>query len=327
MTDAIPAINDRIKAVIMHYSNGVVSAFADLIEGVSQQKLNRLFNIDTRTNKYPLATTDILVAITEKFVEINPAWLLTGVGEMFLPVAGSGVKYTSTPDGNLQNVDVSEPKSAYILTPKTGEILTPTLTPTHKKGVEKQVLVPQYITVDKQGVENILWVNVRASAGYVKGHADREYLETLPSFNLPQLRGKGTYRTFEVDGDSMFPTLENKEAVVGRWVERIEDIVEDYVHVIVSKSLGVLIKRVLNRINEYGYLVLKSDAVDNRNQYPNIEVYPDDILEIWLPVMHLNKKFRHPTDMYKRINNLEADLTEVMRLLKSNKLLPGTTNS
>jgi len=303
-------------------SEGLVGV-RDLAVFLGYASAEKLYRLNRGENAKP--SFDIIEDFSNKFDRYNMNWVITGKGEMLLPLVNSDAKYTLTPDAGGNKAGLSDPESAYILSPKTHEKLTPTLTATHKKDIEKQVLVPQYITVDKQGIENILWVNVRASAGYVKGHADREYLETLPSFNLPQLRGKGTYRTFEVDGDSMFPTLENKEAVVGRWVEKIDDIVEDYVHIIVSKTLGVLIKRVLNRVNEYGYLVLKSDAVDNRNQYPNLEVYPEDILEIWMPVMHLNKKFRHPTDMYKRINNLEADLTEVMRLLKGNKILPDTS--
>jgi phage repressor protein C with HTH and peptisase S24 domain len=252
---------------------------------------------------------------------VDATWLLTGDGEMDARLTKKPVtpqleapNYTHTPDSTGYLDSLSELDITYNA-PATKGKTAPATAPA------KQVLVPQFITVDKAGIENILWVNVRASAGYVKGLADREYLGNLPSFNMPGLRN-GTYRTFEVDGDSMFPTLENKEAVIGKWLESVDYIIEDYVHIIISKSQGVLIKRVLNRIKEYGYLVLKSDAVDKRNEYPNLEVYPDDILEIWLPVMHLNKKFKHPTDMYKRINNLEADLTEVMRLLKSNQLPP-----
>nr|WP_067054131.1 hypothetical protein [Mucilaginibacter sp. L294] len=251
---------------------------------------------------------------------VDGNWLLTGRGEMDARLkeitSTTGIRtlhYDNTPYETDVIPILSEPKNAHYA-PPTKRKNAPASAPA------KLTLVPKYVTVNKDETENILWVNVRASAGYVKGHADPEYLGTLPAFNMPGLRN-GTFRTFEVDGDSMFPTLENKEAVIGRWVESIDDIVEDYVHVIVSKERGVLIKRVLNRINEYGYLVLKSDAVDNRNQYQNIEIPQDDILEIWFSVMHFNKKFRHPTDMYKRINNLEADLTEVLRVLKTNNLL------
>lgn len=79
----IPNINIRVKQIIDLQTNGNVKKFAESIN-ISQQTINRLFNIDTRTNKYPLVTTEILISITEMYVHINSYWLLTGNGEMIL---------------------------------------------------------------------------------------------------------------------------------------------------------------------------------------------------------------------------------------------------
>lgn len=79
----IPNINSRIKQIIDYYTNGVVSKFADTLPNISQQQLNRLFTIDTRTKKYPVATTEVLMSITEMYVDIDSCWLLTGNGNMF----------------------------------------------------------------------------------------------------------------------------------------------------------------------------------------------------------------------------------------------------
>ncbi|WP_294083631.1 hypothetical protein [Proteiniphilum sp. UBA5384] len=67
--------------IIDYKSNGNRKKFAETI-GIAQQSINRLFNIDNRTKKYPVATTDMLIAITEMFVDINARWLLTGDGKM-----------------------------------------------------------------------------------------------------------------------------------------------------------------------------------------------------------------------------------------------------
>ena len=77
----IPKINARIMQIIDYKSNGNRKKFAETI-GIAQQSINRLFNIDNRTKKYPVATTDMLIAITEMFVDINARWLLTGDGKM-----------------------------------------------------------------------------------------------------------------------------------------------------------------------------------------------------------------------------------------------------
>jgi|SRR6185437_681347 len=181
---------------------------------------------------------------------------------------------------------------------------------------DKTQLIPQIITVDHGGDENILYVPVKAAAGYLNGYADPVFLERLPSFNLPGLRD-GTFRAFEVGGDSMYPTLHDKEMVIGQWVEKLDYIREDRVHILVTKTDGVIVKRLLNRVDKYGYIVAKSDAVNDRNLYPNIEVFPEDILEVWYGVWHGGFNFKAPGDMWKRQNNLEADMTEILRRLNA----------
>ncbi|GGB14366.1 S24 family peptidase [Mucilaginibacter rubeus] len=245
----------------------------------------------------------ILEKICRTYLDISLTWLITGDGAMLL----------DEKDGNAPLDDKEKTGIATSTVRRTGSFK-------QLQASHPPISPIQVISVDNDGNETILYVPVRASAGYPKGYADREYMEKLASFSLPYLNN-GTHRAFEVDGDSMFPTLENKEIVVGRFVEKFEDIVEDHVHIIVTRDRGILIKRLLNRIQKYGFIVAKSDALDNRNLYPNQEIYPDEVVEIWFAVGHINNKFRHPTDMYKRVNNLEADLTEIMRVLKSKNLL------
>ncbi|MFB0498736.1 phage repressor protein C with HTH and peptisase S24 domain [Mucilaginibacter sp. OAE612] len=247
--------------------------------------------------------SSILEKICRTYLDISLTWLITGDGAMLL----------DEKDGNAPLDDKEKTGIATSTVRRTGSFM-------QLQASHPPISPIQVISVDNDGNETILYVPVRASAGYPKGYADREYMEKLASFSLPYLNN-GTHRAFEVDGDSMFPTLENKEIVVGRFVEKFEDIVEDHVHIIVTRDRGILIKRLLNRIQKYGFIVAKSDALDNRNLYPNQEIYPDEVVEIWFAVGHINNKFRHPTDMYKRVNNLEADLTEIMRVLKSKNLL------
>lgn len=77
----IPEINKRIRSLVDLQTDGNVKKFSDLIN-VPQQNVNRLFNIDSRTKKYPTATTEILVSITETLDTVDAKWLLTGKGEM-----------------------------------------------------------------------------------------------------------------------------------------------------------------------------------------------------------------------------------------------------
>ena len=72
------------------------------------------------------------------------------------------------------------------------------------------------ITVDDNDKEYIDLVPQKAAAGYLNGYSDPEYLEELPKFRLPQLNGHGTYRAFEVSGDSMLP-IQPGTIVIGQW--------------------------------------------------------------------------------------------------------------
>jgi transcriptional regulator with XRE-family HTH domain len=74
-----------------------------------------------------------------------------------------------------------------------------------KTGVRgKEVLA---ITVDQHNKENVELVMQKASAGYMSGYQDPEYVKDLPKISLPVLPKNRTYRAFEIQGDSMLPVL------------------------------------------------------------------------------------------------------------------------
>lgn len=78
----MPKINERVLQLVDYYTDRSVRKFAESIK-IPQQTVNRLFNIDTRTGKYPVVTTEILVAITEMYVDVDANWLLVGRGDRF----------------------------------------------------------------------------------------------------------------------------------------------------------------------------------------------------------------------------------------------------
>ncbi|MEZ7494473.1 S24/S26 family peptidase [Leeuwenhoekiella aequorea] len=177
--------------------------------------------------------------------------------------------------------------------------------------------MPKVITVSPEGDENIIMVPVPAQAGYLNGFGDSEFLETLPTYRLPNLNN-GTFRIFEVKGHSMYPTIHSGALAVGEWCENWEDDIKDnQIYIIVSKEDGIVVKRCLNRIKKYNNLYLKSD---NRREYPSYPIKPDDILEIWTLKTAFIYDFQDPADMYDRVNDLEARLMHVESTLpKINK--------
>ncbi|HVW97572.1 MAG TPA: XRE family transcriptional regulator [Mucilaginibacter sp.] len=133
------------------------------------------------------------------------------------------------------------------------------------------------ISVDKDDNENIELVPTKAAAGYLNGYADREYVAALPKFYLPMPAFKqGTFRAFEIKGDSMLP-LESGSIIIGEYVENWTDIKQSETYVIVSKSEGVVYKRIGNKFKDNKKLKLVSD----NPVYEPYDVSGEDILEIW----------------------------------------------
>src|SRR5690606_18705878 len=83
--------------------------------------------------------------------------------------------------------------------------------------------MPQVVAVNPSGNENIIYVPAKARAGYLNGYGDTDYIESLPSFHMPHLTN-GTYRCFEVKGNSMVRTFFDGDLVFGKYVEHLNDI-------------------------------------------------------------------------------------------------------
>ncbi|MEM6265043.1 MAG: helix-turn-helix domain-containing protein [Bacteroidota bacterium] len=168
------------------------------------------------------------------------------------------------------------------------------------------------ITLDAEGRENIEFVNSqKAAAGYLNGYSDPEYIEELPRFQLPML-GQGTYRAFEIKGDSMLP-MRSGTIVIGEYMQDWRNGIKDgETYIIVSREEGVVYKRVFNRISgEGGVLLMRSD----NPAYSDYEVDVDSIREVWRSRMYLSSDFPDPDISIERLTAIVMDLQrEVLRL-------------
>lgn len=144
------------------------------------------------------------------------------------------------------------------------------------------------ITVDQQNRENIELVPQKAAAGYLNGFADPEYLEELPRFQLPLLPQTGTYRAFEISGDSMLP-LTSGTVVIGQFVEGARDIREGKTYVFVTAKEGVVYKRAYRNGKDNAL-----QMVSDNTAYEAFEVELADILEIWEAKAFISMQFPDP---------------------------------
>ena len=147
------------------------------------------------------------------------------------------------------------------------------------------------ISVDPNDNENIELVPVKASAGYLNGFADPEYIKELPKFQLPLPALKqGTFRAFEIVGDSMLP-IQPGSLVIGEYMDNWNDVKTGETYVIVSKTEGVVYKRAGNRFKENKELKLISD----NKMYDPYTVAAEDILEIWKVKAYISSTLPDPT--------------------------------
>jgi transcriptional regulator with XRE-family HTH domain len=163
---------------------------------------------------------------------------------------------------------------------------------------------PKIITVDSQGEENIIYVPVKARAGYMVGYEDPQFIQSLSAYRLPGYTN-GTYRIFEVEGHSMFPTLQDADRVIARWAD-ISEVRDDRVYVLVTRQQGILIKRLINRHHE-GKIIVKSDN-NHAGEFPTIVMDVDEVAEIWYVVERWTRQLPGPGEIYKRLVNIEAEL-------------------
>lgn len=173
--------------------------------------------------------------------------------------------------------------------------------------------MPRFITVDSQGEENCLYVPVKARAGYLSGLTDPDIISSLPTYRLPGLNN-GSYRIFEIDGHSMFPTFHDKDKAICR-AETIDKIRDDRTYVLITKNDGILCKRLINRASQ-GVIICKSDN-NHKGEYPPIVLDVSEILEVWYVTDKWTKQLPSPGEIYKRIIDLEADVIMMkQKLLK-----------
>lgn len=141
------------------------------------------------------------------------------------------------------------------------------------------------LTIDSHGRENIELVPMKAAAGYLNGYADAEYVKELPRFHLPMLK-QGTYRAFEISGDSMLPIMPGT-IVIGEHVENVREIKSGKTYVLVSQREGIVYKRVFNYLEESGKLFLVSD---NRHYSP-YQLSGDEVMEVWAAKAYISVQF------------------------------------
>lgn len=158
---------------------------------------------------------------------------------------------------------------------------------------------------------DIPFVPVKAAAGYLAGYADPEFVDELNTFTLPMLTG-GDYRAFEIVGDSMMPTPSGS-VIVGERVDSLEDIKASQTYVVVSKTEGIVYKRMMkNNRQRHKYTLISDNPA-----YQPYTVNAEDILEIWQAQMIISKANTQQRwdvgQLANLVNNLQQQVSSIKK--------------
>lgn len=136
-----------------------------------------------------------------------------------------------------------------------------------------RILLP--LKMDNEGNDNYIeLIPQRASAGYLEGYADAEYIENMDSFTLPFLT-TGKHRAFQIQGDSMLP-LESGSFVVGKLVERMADLKKGKTYVVLTRNEGCTYKRIIPHPRKKTLEMIPDNPL-----FEKFEVPYHDVLEMW----------------------------------------------
>lgn len=169
------------------------------------------------------------------------------------------------------------------------------------------------VLADSDENERIVHVPTPAQAGYGGQLSDPTYIRQLPSFTLPDPYFKrGTFRSFDISGDSMEPTIFEGEQVVCSYVEKDSwtyGIKNGYVYVIITKH-DVVIKRLRNHILTDKTIVLISD-----NDFYEERILPiQEVVEIWLVKMKISPFMPSPKNVRNALHHEIDDLRNTLKI-------------
>jgi transcriptional regulator with XRE-family HTH domain len=174
----------------------------------------------------------------------------------------------------------------------------------------QRVLFPIMVEADDDNLIEV--VPVKASAGYLLGYNDPEYIEQLQKIKLPFLP-TGKHRAFPIKGDSMLP-MKDGAYVVAKFVEDFNDIKNGSSYVVVTANDGMTYKRIYDKVEEKGALLLSPD----NTSYQSYHVPISEVLELWEFTCSINTQEYDERDLklssiIKMFNDLKVELETFVR--------------
>lgn len=268
---AIPDIRDRI-AFLVRAKHKNANSFG-LATGISRQLI---YDIVGRKRNMPSYQT--LTEIISAIPDINLEWLMLGTGAPFLP---SATRTATSPTATtaLDDPTVASGTEKYYVA-ETPTALTKDLKAHLKAPVKAHLKAhPNSGALDWEA-NGIYLPDARAAAG--AGAFVEAYQEEVP-IRIPWLSGRG-YVCINVTGDSMYPTLSDKDILVMQPLTSALDIQTGYIHTILQADTGY-VKRVFRLSSDDSMLELRPD----NPQYPVERIHLSSVSQVFRVVAHFSQ--------------------------------------
>jgi len=153
-----------------------------------------------------------------------------------------------------------------------------------------------------------------AHADYIQKHKDENFLKSLDLYKIPGF-DEGSFRIFEVKGDSMAPTISDQDKLIVSEVSGHEHIVEGKIYVVVFEN-DIVVKRLYLKSSSNGDKPAYLLRSDNAN-YQEMEMNVDTVIEIWKVEARITNSFLNKNNsLNKRISDLENKIFEMKEHLK-----------
>lgn len=173
---------------------------------------------------------------------------------------------------------------------------------------------------------NIVYVPRPAYAGYADQLHDETFVEDFETFSLPEYKfQRGTYRCFDVEGESMEPSLHTKDKIICSLIDSnnyISSIKNDHVYVIVTGG-DVVVKRVMNHIRLKGSIQLISD----NKFFKPYELPIREVKEMWKVEIkispfcsnkpaHMNEFMPELSEIHEKLEENNDKLSDIYKALE-----------
>jgi transcriptional regulator with XRE-family HTH domain len=138
-------------------------------------------------------------------------------------------------------------------------------------------------------------VAIKAQAGYVKGFEQVDYIDALEQYSLPPgVNPTGAiWRYFEVDGESMEPTLFAGDVLLASMLphEDWKDLRNYGVYILLTAE-QLLVKRVY-RLSEEEWVLIS----DNEEAAPQVRIPVSAVRQVWTFRRHIRSRLPEPKEV------------------------------